>query len=108
MKRSNPLDFLSQAQKSKKLSARVLAAVERGNLVTAEEVLQIAKEFGYSFSRQQFETAVKKAIAQQFKGKGLSEAQAATSARRRPKPPLSSCARGCLSYTVNWHPVDLP
>lgn len=108
MKRSNPLDFLSQAQKSAKLSARVLAAVERGNLVTAEEVLQIAKEFGYSFSRQQFETAVKKAIAQQFKGKDLREAQVSTSARKRPKPPLSSCARGCLSYTVSWHPVNRP
>jgi Nif11 domain len=108
MKRSNPMDFLSKAQKNAKLSARVLAAVERGNLVTSEEVIQIAKEFGYSFSRQQFETAVKKAIAQQFKGKDLSEAQIGTSARRRPKPPLSSCARGCLSYTISWHPVELP
>jgi hypothetical protein len=97
--KSNPLDFLTQAQESPELSARVLAAVERGNMVTAEEVLQIAKEFGFSFSKQQFEKAVKKAIAEQFKGKNLSEAQVVGLKTRR--PPMSSCARGCLSYTVS-------
>ena len=103
MKRSNPLEFLTKAQKDQKLSARILAAVERGNLVTAEEVLQIAREFGFSFSRQQFEKAVKKAIAERFRGKNLSEAQAKP--KPKPKPPKSSCALGCLSYTVSWHPT---
>src|SRR5262245_61332396 len=106
MKRSSPLEFLSQAQKNRKLSGRVLAAVERGNLVTAEEVLQIAKEFGYSFTRQQFEKAVRKNIADKFKGGAISEVQVAKKKKPKPvpKPPLSSCARGCLSYTVSWHP----
>jgi hypothetical protein len=106
MKRSDPLEFLKQAQKNKKLSARVLAAVERGNLVTAEEVLQIAGEFGFSFSRQQFEKAVKKDIAERFKGKNLSEAQAKPKKPRR--PPRSSCARGCLSWTISFCPTGLP
>ncbi len=106
MKRTNPLDFLAHAQKNPKLSNRVLAAVERGNMVTAEEILQIAKEFGYAFTRQKFEQAVKTTIAKQFKGKDLSAEQVAKK-KKKPivkKPPLSSCARGCLSYTVSWHP----
>ena len=50
--RSKPLQFLAKAQKDRKLSDRVLAGVERGGKVTAEEVMQIAKEFGFKFTRK--------------------------------------------------------
>jgi nitrogen fixation uncharacterized protein len=105
MKQASPIEFLRQAQKDPKLSARVLAAVERGGKVTADEVLEIAREFGYSFSRAEFEREVKRDMAERFKAGDESLADVA-GRRRPPRPPLSSCARGCLSYTKSWHPVD--
>jgi Nif11 domain len=112
MKSDSPLDFLAKAQKDPKLSARVLAAVERGGRVTAEEVLEIAREFGYSFSRSEFERDVKRDITRRFNEGDESLAPVAELIRKRPKPkpgPLqSTCARGCLSYTVSWHPTRLP
>jgi hypothetical protein len=55
MKKSTPLQFLEKAEKDPKIRARVIAAIERGGKVTAEEVLQIANEFGFKFTRSQFE-----------------------------------------------------
>ena len=102
-KRSSPLEFLKKAQKHPKLSARVLSAVERGSMVTAEEVLQIAKEFGFTFTRRQFESAVKQDMAERFAAGDASLAD--VTGKKRPKgPPESSCAKGCLSYTKSWHP----
>ena len=101
-RRSKPLEFLAKARKDRKLSDRVSAAVERGGKVTAEEVLQIAQEFGFKFTRAQFERDVKRDMADRFAAGDASLADVL--ARARPKPPLSSCARGCLSYTKSWHP----
>lgn len=103
MKQSKALEFLDKAQKDPKLSARVLAAVEKGGKVTAQEVLKIAKASGFSFTRAQFERAVKRDYAKRFAAgeKDLGDVVA----RVRPRPPLSSCARGCLSYTKSWHPT---
>ena len=102
---SKPLEFLQKAQTDPKLSARVLAAVERGGKLVGEEVLQIAQEFGYSFSRNEFEKEVKRNMAERF---AAGEAQLADVAGKKkpPKPPESSCAKGCLSYTKSWHPSD--
>jgi hypothetical protein len=105
MKRSSPIDFLARAREDPTLSARVLAAVERGGRVTAEEVLEIAREFGYSFSRGDFEREVKRDMARRFKAGDETLADVA-GRKRPPRPPLSSCARGCLSWTKNWHPVN--
>jgi Nif11 domain len=103
MKRSKSLEFLAKAQDDPQISARVLAAVERGNKVMAEEVLQIAQEFGYSFTRSEFEKDVRQSIAERFAAGD--ESLAAVAGKNKPKKsPLSSCARGCLSYTVSWHP----
>jgi hypothetical protein len=103
MKQSSPIEFLDQAQKDPKLSARVLAAVERGGRVTAEEVLEIAREFGYSFSRREFERDVKRNMAERFKAGDESLADV-VGRKRPPRPPESSCARGCLSWTKNYCP----
>jgi predicted ribosomally synthesized peptide with nif11-like leader len=99
-KRSKPLEFLEKAQKDPKLSARVEAAVERGGKLIGEEVLQIAKEFGFSFTRNEFEKEVRRNMAERF---AAGEAGLADMARAR-KPLESSCAKGCLSYTKSWHP----
>jgi hypothetical protein len=105
MKQPSPIEFLEQAQNDPELSARVYAAVERGGRVTAEEVLEIAREFGYSFSRSEFERDVKRNMAERFKAGDESLADVAGRKRPRPpRPPESSCARGCLSWTKNYCP----
>ena len=101
-KSASPLDFLSHAQADKNTSAAVQAAIEKGAAVTAAEVLKIAKRAGFEFTRDQFERAVKKSYATRFAAGDKSLADVV--AKVKPKPPLSSCARGCLSYTKSWHP----
>jgi hypothetical protein len=106
MKRSKTLEFLARAQKDRKLGARVLTAVERGGKVTAEEVLQIAKEFGYSIKRAEFEKEVLRDLERRFAaGEEHLEVVLGKKKKPKPKPPESSCAKGCVSYTVNWHPI---
>ena len=99
-------EFLKKAQKDPKLSARVLKAIERGGRVTADEVLEIAQEFGYSFTKNEFESEVRRDIDARIAAgdEELAGLAAARRRRRRPRPPESTCARGCLSYTISWHP----
>src|SRR5690242_14521122 len=104
-KRSAPLQFLADAQTDPKLSVRVLAAVERGGKLTGEEIVQIAEEFGYSFTRREFERDVRRDMEERFKAGDESLADVAGK-KKPPGPPESSCAKGCLSYTKSWHPSD--
>lgn len=105
MTKDSPTDFLSAATKDARLTKRVHAAVERGNRVTAEEVLQIAEEFGYSFTRAEFERAVLGDMRKRFEaGDDTLNAVFAKKPKPTPKPPMSSCAKGCVSWTVNWCP----
>lgn len=104
-KRSKTLEFLAKAQKNQRLGARIFAAVERGGKVTAEEILQIAKEFGYSITRAEFEREARRDLENRFAAGEEDLAVALGKKKRpRPRPPESSCAKGCLSWTVNWHP----
>ena len=101
MKQSQPLEFLKKAEKDRKLSARVTAALERGGKVTAEEILQIAEEFGYTFTKREFEREVKRAFAARYAA--IREAigpppGAATT------PPDSACSKGCVSWSTNYCP----
>jgi hypothetical protein len=103
-RKSKPLQFLEKAETDPKLSARVDKAIERGGKVTAEEVLQIANEFGFSFTRKEFEKEMTRNMAERF---DAGEAQLArpTKPKPKPKPPLeSTCAKGCLSWTINYCP----
>ena len=102
-KKSKTLEFLSKAQRDRRISARVQAAVERGGKMTADEVLQIAKEFGYSITRSEFERDVKRSLAERFAAGDDSLVDVA-GAKKPTKPLESSCAKGCLSYTKSWHP----
>ena len=77
-------------------------------MVTADEVLQIAEEFGFKFSRAEFEREVKRSIDQRFAAGDLRLEPTVAAMKSKPRPPMSSCARGCLSYTVSWHPSELP
>src|SRR5262245_46712575 len=95
-----PMDFLRHSQIDPKLSKQILEAIEKGGMVTAKEVLRIAKEAGYSFSREEFEIAVRSSIVERYRAgeHGLASVVNAND------PPESSCAKGCLSYTTSWHP----
>jgi|GEM_PF-1463359 len=104
MKQSQPLQFLEKAQKDPKLSARVQLAVERGGKVTAEEVLQIAQEFGFSFTRSEFERDVRRSMAERFAAGDESLADVTNQPRNALE---SSCAKGCLSLTKSWHPSEV-
>jgi hypothetical protein len=103
VKKSAPLDFLEHAKRDAKTSAKVQSALEKGAAVTAAEVLKIAKGAGFTFTREQFERAVKKSYAERFAAGDASLADVVQ--KVKPRPPLSSCARGCLSYTKSWHPT---
>ncbi|HEY7292345.1 MAG TPA: Nif11 family protein [Vicinamibacterales bacterium] len=103
MKKSAPLDFLQHAQTDAKTSAKVQAALEKGAAVTAAQVVKIARAAGFKFTRAQFERAVRKSYADRFAAGEKSLGDVVS--KVRPRPPLSSCARGCLSYTKSWHPI---
>lgn len=107
-KKSKPLQFLKKAETDPKLSARVNKAIERGGKVMAEEVIQIANEFGFSFTQKEFERAVARNIGERFQGGEQDVAAAATRKPKptpKPKPPLeSTCARQCLSWSINYCP----
>jgi predicted ribosomally synthesized peptide with nif11-like leader len=94
------LEFLKHAQINPELSKQVLAAIEKGGMVTAEEVMRIAKKAGYTFTREEFETEVRSSIVARFRAgeHGLASVVNAND------PPESSCAKGCLSYTTSYHP----
>lgn len=115
MKRSNPLEFLAKAEKDSKLNARILAAVERGGKVTADEILQIAREFGFLMTQKEFEKEVRRDMARRFAAGDASLIdmfEPSAGKKKPPKPiplpPESSCAKGCLSYTKTWHPDPEP
>jgi len=99
------LDFLEKAQKDPKLSARVYKAVERGGKTTAQEVLEIASEFGFSFTLSEFQKEARRDIENRFAA-GDQTLEAAVKPKSRKRPPESACARGCLSWTVNYCPRD--
>jgi Nif11 domain len=101
--KAGPLEFLKHAQSDARTSAKVQAAIEKGARLTAAQVLKIAKTAGFKFTREQFERAVRRSYAQRFAAGDKSLADMVQ--RVRPRPPLSSCARGCLSYTKSWHPT---
>ena len=100
---SAPLQFLEDAQTIPKISARVLLAVERGGPVTADEVMQIAQEFGYSFTREAFQQEVRRSMAERFAVGDMN----VINVEEAETLPESSYAHGCLSYSVNWHPFIL-
>jgi hypothetical protein len=103
VKKSTPIEFLQHAQADAKTSAKVQVALEKGAAVTVAQVLKIAKSCGYKFTGEQFERAVKKSYAERFAAGDQSLADVLTNVK--PRPPKSSCARGCLSYTKSWHPT---
>jgi len=102
--KSVPLEFLERAQSDPAISARILKAVLRGSMLTADEVLQIAQEFGYSFTCEEFEREVRRDMERRFKA-GDDSLSDVVGTKKPPKPPESSCAKGCLSYTKSWHPT---
>jgi len=102
-KKSTPIHFLEHAHSDAKTSAKVQAALEKGAETTAAAVLKIAKASGFTFTREQFERAVRKSYADRFAAGDTSLADMVKPVR--PRPPKSSCARGCLSYTKSWHPT---
>ena len=67
MKQCEALEFLKHSQSNRELSKQILAAIEKGGLVTAQEVMRIAKKAGYSFSREEFEVTVRNSIVERFR-----------------------------------------
>jgi hypothetical protein len=94
------MEFLKRSQSDRTLSAEVAEAVEKGGMTTAKAVMRIAKKAGYSFTAEQFETAVRKSLVDRYRAgeTGLASTVNAHAALE------SSCSKGCLSYTKSWHP----
>jgi hypothetical protein len=102
IKSSDPLKFVDAANIDPDINRKVQEAMEKGALITAEEILKIARSAGFEFSKEEFESAVRRNMEERFASGEIDLADVAS--RRRPKPPESSCAKGCLSYTKSWHP----
>jgi hypothetical protein len=106
MKKSQALKFLEKAEKDPKIRNRVIAAMERGGNVTADEVVQIANEFGFKITRSQLQKDAKSRMSERFDA-GDANVQAVARTKPTtapPKPPMSSCASGCLSWTKSYCP----
>ncbi|WP_324755179.1 Nif11-like leader peptide family natural product precursor [Roseovarius sp. Pro17] len=99
-----PLVFIKATLEDKALAEKVHEAIERGGMVTAKAVMEIAEREGYSFSREEFQEAVLKEYRKKFEAGDTSfevffGPNAATNA------PESSCQKGCISWTYNnYHP----
>jgi hypothetical protein len=101
-KSSDPIKFLDAANMDPGINEKVQQAMEKGALMTVEEIMKIARSAGFEFSKEEFESAVRRNMEERFASGEIGLADVA--AKRRPKPPESSCAKGCLSYTKSWHP----
>ena len=98
-KKSAASEFFELSQSDAQLGKRILKIVESHAKNQANEIQKVARKAGFRFSQRQFEAAVRKSISAQFLiGKKKKKKKPV------PRPPLSSCARGCLSWTHNWHP----
>ena len=101
--KSLPLEFLHKAKTDAEIRQRVMAAWERGTNLAADEVLAIAREAGYSFDRKEFEQAVLSDMEKRYAA-GDKKLAAVFGNHELKAPPESSCAKGCLSYSINYCP----
>lgn len=99
---SDPIKFLDTANIDPDINKKIQHAMEKGALITAEEIMKIARSAGFDFSKEEFESAVRKNMEQRFSSGEVGLADAVS--RKKTKPLESSCAKGCLSYTKSWHP----
>lgn len=104
MNSSDPLAFLDLVNMDPDLSQRVFDAITRGNLVSAEEIMGIAREAGFEFTREEFESASRANLKSRFTAGEVHLAEVVADGRKKPVP--SSCASGCVSWTTNYHPID--
>lgn len=102
MKDRQSIRFLDAANQDPELNKRIKAALERAALSSAEEIMKIASEAGYSFSRDDFEATVRTTMRERFAAGEIQLADAVSAGKKVPLE--SSCAKGCLSYTKSWHP----
>jgi Nif11 domain len=97
-------DFMKRAKTDQKLIDKIFHVLEKHGKAQAEEILSLAREEGFSFTTAEFEETMLSDMNQQFSAAKETAAQPA--AKPVPKPPMSSCARGCLSWTVNYCPIE--
>ena len=99
-----PLDFLKASLEDKALGGKVHAAIERGGMLTAKEVMEIAKREGYSFSKEEFQEAVLRQYREKFEA-GDASFEVFFGPNAPADAPESSCQKGCISWTYNnYHP----
>ena len=96
---SPPLEFLEKSQTDPKISSRVGAAVEKGGNVTMDEVMRIAHENGYSFTRSEFQEAIRRSLRERFAA-GEKDLAAVIDQDQQ----FGSGCGECISWTRTWHP----
>jgi hypothetical protein len=99
-------EFIAKSKSDPKMSSRIMEIFATHGSAAAKEILQLATDHGFSFSQSELEETVRGQTAKQMGG----EAQAQNLPGERltiSRPPMSSCARGCLSYTHSWHPEPI-
>lgn len=104
IKSTNPIKFLDAANTDPEINKKVEEAMEKGALVTVDELMKIAHHAGFEFSKEEFESAVRRNMEERFASGEVGLSDVVHKERRRPLE--SSCAKGCLSYTKSWHPSE--
>lgn len=99
-----PLDFLKTSLEDESLGEKIHKAIERGGMLTAKAVMEIAACEGYSFSREEFQEAVLRQYREKFEA-GDASFEVFFGPNAAANPPESSCQKGCISWTYNnYHP----
>ena len=99
---SGAQEFIAKSKTDPDISSRIMEIFTTHGSAAAKEILQLATDHGFSFSQSELEETVRGQTAKQMG----EEAKTKVVPEARPRPPMSSCARGCLSYTHSWHPID--
>ena len=102
--KKSPLDFIKTSLEDQALGRKIHEAIERGGMLTANAVMEIAAREGYSFSREEFQEAVLQQYREKFEA-GDTSFEVFFGPNAAADPPESSCQKGCISWTYNnYHP----
>jgi hypothetical protein len=90
-------DFLQRTEKDENLRASIEKSVKAGSRVTFDRILDVASKAGYKFSEEDLRAVLKEKLKNRVSAGDFDLGRFASS-----NAPESSCASGCLSWTITY------